>query len=186
MALTYSKPMALGTQAPSFQLPDTISGQMRSLEQVQGQDITVVMFICNHCPFVQHVEHELAALAKEYQAKGVAFVAISSNDVSTYPQDAPEQMKQRAEAVGYSFPYLYDESQAVAKAYGAECTPEFFAFQKLNCIYHGRLDDSSPSRGEVSGRDLRAALDAALAGQPPVEPQYSSMGCNIKWKEEHK
>jgi thiol-disulfide isomerase/thioredoxin len=185
MTLTYSHTMAIGTKAPTFQLPDAVSGKQLSLGELQSDQATVIMFICNHCPYVKHVEHELAELAKEYQIKGVAFVAISSNDVNDYPQDAPEQMKLRAAALGYSFPYLYDESQEIAKAYQAECTPEFYVFgPKGTCVYHGRFDESSPGKGEVTGNDLRAALDAVLAGRPPLDPQYPSMGCNIKWKQD--
>lgn len=183
MTLAYSHTMPIGTKAPSFQLPDAVSGKLLSLDELKSDKVTVVMFICNHCPYVKHLEHELAKLAKEYQAKGVAFVAISSNDVNDYPQDAPEQMKLRAADLGYSFPYLYDETQEIAKAYQAECTPEFYVFgSDLTCLYHGCFDKSRPNNGEASGEHLRAALDAALAGRPPLEPQYPSMGCNIKWK----
>lgn len=185
MALTYSHTMPIGTKAPPFQLLDVVSARVLSLDGLKSEVATVVMFICNHCPYVKHVERELAQLAKEYQAKNVAFVAISSNDVNDYPQDAPEQMKLRAAELGYSFPYLYDESQEVAKTYQAECTPEFYVFDaELACVYHGRFDESSPGKGEASGSDLRAALDAVLAGEPPLDPQYPSMGCNIKWKSE--
>lgn len=183
MTLTYSRSMPIGVAARSFELPDVVSGKLLSLDELKSDKATVIMFICNHCPYVKHVEHELAKLAKEYQAKGVAFIAISSNDVNEYPEDAPEQMKERAAALGYSFPYLYDESQKVARLYQAECTPEFFVFGRgFTCEYHGRFDDSSPGKGEATGKDLRAALDVALVCGVPVDPQYPSIGCNIKWK----
>lgn len=183
MALTYSQPMAVGTKAPSFQLPDTISGKMLSLEDVASPKGTVVMFICNHCPYVKHINHKLAEMAKEYTAKGMSFVAISANDVANYPQDGPEHMKEHAAKMDYCFPYLYDESQQVAKSYDAQCTPEFYVFDKaLQCVYHGRFDDSSPGKpNPVTGNDLRAALDATLVGKPAPDA-YPSMGCNIKWR----
>lgn len=174
----------LGTTAPNFDLPDTISGENIKLNELASDKATVVMFICNHCPYVIHINEELVRLAKEYQAKGVAFVAISSNDVVNYPQDSPEKMKEHAEAEGYPFPYLYDETQEVAKAYDAACTPDFYIFdgdQKLS--YRGRLDASKPNMSiPLTGEDLRAALDAVLAREPVAEKQYPSAGCNIKWK----
>lgn len=183
MVLTYSQAMQKGTIAPDFTLPDTVSGKPFSLSSLQNKPATVIMFMCNHCPYVKHIQEEIVNLAKEYQKKEVAFVAISSNDIEEYPQDAPNMMKQNAEAFGYTFPYLYDESQAVAKAYGVECTPEFLLFdQALKSVYHGRFDDATPGKPTpVTGKDLRAALDAVLAGRP-VEAEFPSMGCNIKWK----
>lgn len=183
MALTYSQPMARGTQAPDFTLLDTVSNKMLSLDTLQSKQATVIMFICNHCPFVRHIEIELAKVAKQYQSKGVSFVAISANDIQEYPEDAPQEMQKRALELGYSFPYLYDESQEVAKNYNAMCTPEFYVFDaQLRCAYHGRLDDSTPGKNiPVTGKDLRAAIDAVLAGKT-VEEQHPSMGCNIKWK----
>ena len=183
MALTYSQTMKKGTLAPDFTLPDAVSGQRFSLSSVKNKPATVIMFICNHCPYVKHIQEGIVKLAKEYQKKDVAFIAISANDIEEYPQDAPDFMKQNAETLGYTFPYLYDESQAIAKAYGAECTPEFFVFDHtLKCGYHGRFDDATPGKSTaVTGNDLRAALDAILAGKP-VEVEHASMGCNIKWK----
>jgi len=176
--------LALGTEAPPFVLPDTISDQNISLEQLsQGKKATVVMFICNHCPFVIHVNSELVKMAKDYQEKDVAFVAISSNDVKNYPQDAPDKMKEHAASEGYPFPYLYDESQNVARAYDAACTPDFYVFdEKLKLTYRGRLDSSRPGNDEpLNGSDLRAAIDATIQGQNPNSTQYPSAGCNIKW-----
>lgn len=183
MALTYSQPMSVGTKAPDFKLPDTVSKKIFSLDMLQSKHATVVMFICNHCPFVRHIQTELTKVAKEYQSKGVSFIAISANDAQEYPDDAPEQMQKCALALGYSFPYLYDESQEVAKSYNAMCTPEFYVFdQDLCCAYHGRFDDSTPGKNiPVTGKDLRAALDAVLS-KKTVFKQYPSMGCNIKWK----
>jgi hypothetical protein len=142
------------------------------------------MFICNHCPFVKHVNEGLVQLAEDYMTKGVSFVAISSNDVQNYPEDSPEKMAMTARALGYPFPYLYDESQAVAKAYDAACTPDFYVFdEKLRCAYRGQLDDSRPKNGKpITGADIRAALDALLSGKTPSPDQKPSMGCNIKWK----
>lgn len=184
MARTESNMLELGTNAPGFNLPDTISDQMVSFSSVKSDKATVVMFICNHCPYVIFVNEELVNLAKEYEAKGVAFVAISSNDVDNYPQDAPDKMKLHAAEVGYPFPYLYDETQEVAKAYDAACTPDFYVFdgnEKL--VYRGQLDGARPHLDvPVTGQDLRAALDAVLTNQPVNDFQRPSMGCNIKWK----
>lgn len=184
MALTPSSMMPLGTKAPAFDLPDVISGRQVSLSDARGAKGTVVMFICAHCPYVIHVESEIARMAEEYQNKGVDFVAISSNDVAKYPDDGPEKLREQAARVGFGFPYLFDESQAVAKAYQAECTPDFFVFDENDqCVYRGRMDEATPGNGKpVDGRDLRAALDALVAGSPLPEEQYPSMGCNIKWK----
>jgi thiol-disulfide isomerase/thioredoxin len=155
-----------------------------ALQAVKSDMATVIMFICNHCPYVKHVSHELANLAKDYQAKGISFIAISSNDVETHPDDAPDKMKQTAHDWGLSFPYLYDETQEVAKAYQAACTPDFYIFDaELRCVYRGQLDDSRPNTDiPVTGKDLRAALDAILADEPVNPEQKPSMGCNIKWK----
>tara|TARA_B100001778_G_C18321534_1_gene508903 strand:+ start:85 stop:618 length:534 start_codon:yes stop_codon:yes gene_type:complete len=176
--------LPLGTPAPDFKLFDTISGEILSLDYLKSDKATVIMFICNHCPFVKHVDKGIVSLAKDYQAKGVSFVAISSNDVENYPQDSPELMKEEAEKVGYTFPYLYDETQAVAKAYDAACTPDFYVFDAdLKCAYRGQLDDSRPGNGKpVTGKDLRAALDEILSGKAVSAPQIPSLGCNIKWR----
>ncbi|EGG98149.1 PPO candidate 1 [gamma proteobacterium IMCC2047] len=184
MARTESNMLALGTQAPSFELPDTVSGNTLTLQQLRGERATVIMFICNHCPFVIHVQHELCKLAQDYQPKGVNFIAISANDVDTYPQDAPANMAVFAAQNGFNFPYLYDESQRIAKAYDAACTPDFYLFDaNLRCIYRGQLDDSRPGNGiPVNGLDLRRAINALLAGKPIDQNQKPSLGCNIKWK----
>ena len=184
MAFAESNMLPLGSEAPPFALPDTISGKTVRLEDIASDKATVVMFICNHCPYVIHVNDEIVRVANDYIAKGIAFVAISSNDVVNYPQDGPEEMKKQAQKLKYPFPYLYDESQNVARAFDAACTPDFYVFDKdLKLVYRGRLDDSRPSSGTpLTGRDLRAALDAVLNGQAVAEKQYPSGGCNIKWK----
>lgn len=184
MALTESNMLSLGTKAPDFTLPDTVSGKVVSLSDIRSVKATVVMFLCNHCPYVIHVNPEIVRLAKDYQEKGVRFVAISSNDAAKYPQDGPEEMEKHARKVGYPFPYLYDESQEVARAYDAACTPDFYVFdENLALVYRGRLDASRPNSGvPLTGEDLRAALDAVLAGEAVPEKQYPSAGCNIKWK----
>lgn len=184
MALTESNMLPLGTTAPDFELPDTVSGKMLHLSALKSDVATVIMFLCNHCPYVVHVNEQLVQLAKDYQAKGVAFVAISSNDAVKYPADAPDKMHTHALEVGYPFPYLYDESQAVARAYDAACTPDLYVFdENLRLAYRGQLDDSRPNSGKpVTGKDLRAALDAVLAGEPITTLQRPSAGCNIKWK----
>jgi peroxiredoxin len=183
MAATPSTMIDLHTPAPDFELPDT-DGAMVTLASFAGAKVLVVMFICNHCPFVIHIREQLAQLARDYQAKGVAFAAINANDVANYPDDSPAKMAVEKRTAGYSFPYLFDESQAVAKAYGAACTPDFFVFdENRNLAYRGQLDDSRPYTDiPVTGGDLRAALDALLAGQPVPDKQRPSMGCNIKWK----
>lgn len=175
--------MPLGTELPSFSLPDP-SGKLHSDKDLAGSRAYLVMFICNHCPFVVLVADELAKLGRDYQDKGVGIVAISANDVENYPQDAPDKMAEEAAARGYTFPYLYDESQEVAKAYQAACTPDFFLFDgDKKLVYRGRLDGARPGNEvEVTGADLRAALDAVLAGEPVGEQQLPSIGCNIKWK----
>jgi len=184
MARTLSNMLPLGTIAPGFELPDTVSGNTLNLNDLKSDKATVVMFLCNHCPFVIHVNNQLVKLAMEYQEKGVSFVGISSNDVENYPQDGPNKMKTHASEVGYTFPYLYDKSQDVAKAYDAACTPDFYVFDKnMELVYRGQMDGSRPGSGiPVTGEDLRKALDAVLAGQPAPSIQKPSMGCNIKWK----
>lgn len=184
MALTSSSMLALGTQAPDFKLLDTISGKFYSLKDSQGSKAIVIMFICNHCPYVKHVMHELVKLANDYQAKGISFVAISANDVIAYPEDAPEKMAQLAKQLGFTFPYLYDETQKTAKAYHATCTPDFFVYDKnFLCVYRGQLDGSRPgNKITVSGKDIRSALDNILLDKPVNPHQIPSMGCNIKWK----
>lgn len=184
MALTPSNMMPLGTPAPEFCLPDTVSGQEVCLKDVRGEIATVVMFICNHCPFVKHIQDELVRLGQEYPARGVSLVAVSSNDAVQYPEDSPENMKALAVSLGYAFPYLYDETQQVARLYDAACTPDIYVFdQALECAYRGQLDDSRPGNDiPVSGETLRLALDALLAGQSVDPEQKPSVGCNIKWK----
>ena len=184
MAATPSTMMPLGTRAPEFSLPDTISGKTLSLSELKGKNATLVIFICNHCPYVLHINEELVRIARKYQPNGVSIIAISSNDVVNYPQDGPELMKEQAENVGYTFPYLYDESQDVARAYDAACTPDPFLFDaELKCVYRGQLDSSRPKNDiPVTGEDLRNALDAVLAGEPVPMDQVPSIGCNIKWK----
>lgn len=184
MAETPSTMLPLGTVAPSFNLTDTVSGESLSLQNLKSPVGTVIMFICNHCPFVKHVNSQLVSLAADYQPKDVSFIAISSNDVEYYPQDSPARMKETAEMLGYSFPYLYDESQQVARDYQAACTPDFYLFDAdLKLVYRGQLDSSRPGNGiPVTGEDLRNALDCILAGQPITGDQLPSIGCNIKWK----
>lgn len=184
MARTESNMLDLGTVAPEFHLPDTVSGKMMRFADVKSDVATVVMFICNHCPYVLYVNDEIVRLAKDYQAKGVAFVAISSNDVVNYPQDAPDKMTLQATEVGYTFPYLYDESQEVARAYDAACTPDFYVFNgQSELVYRGQLDAARPHLDTpVNGEDLRAALDALLNGTSINPLQKPSMGCGIKWK----
>jgi peroxiredoxin len=181
MAAVESQMLPLGTAAPEFSLPDP-AGVLHGL--AEGAPAHLVMFICNHCPFVVHVQGELARLGRDYGPRGVDLVAISSNDVGTHPQDGPGHMARFAAENGFSFPYLYDETQAVAKAYRAACTPDFFLFDgDRRLVYRGQLDDARPgSPAPVTGRDLRAALDAVLAGKPVSAEQRASMGCNIKWK----
>lgn len=183
MVLTPSTMLPLGKQAPDFSLPN-VDGKTVSLANFKGAPALLVVFMCNHCPYVKHVADGLAQLARDYQAKGAAVVGISSNDVSSHPADSPEQMVAEAEARGYTFPYLYDENQAVAKAYRAACTPDFYVFDKdQELAYRGQMDSSRPNSGiPVTGGDLRAALDAVLAGKPVSADQKPSIGCNIKWK----
>lgn len=184
MSLTLSSMMDLGAKAPDFTLLNTITGKQASLSELKSDIATVVVFICNHCPYVHHVNPKLVEVAKTYQAKGVRFIAISSNDIENYPQDSPENMTKVAAKEGYPFPYLYDATQEVAKAYKAECTPDFYVFDKnMECAYRGRFDESRPGMGQPTGKDLCEALDAMLAGKPVSSDQKPSMGCNIKWKQ---
>ena len=175
--------MPLGTSAPDFALPDTDGTTVRRDDFARAPAL-LVMFICNHCPYVQHVRPELARLGREYRDRGVGVVAISSNDIERYPDDSPERMKEEKEAAGYTFPYLFDETQEVARAYGAACTPDFFLFDaSRKLVYRGQLDDSRPGNDKpVTGRDLRAALDAVLAREPVPAEQRPSIGCSIKWR----
>ena len=174
--------LPLGTAAPDFRLPDT-GGKTVSLADFKGKPL-VVAFICNHCPYVKHLRAGLAQFARDYQPKGVAIVGINSNDAANYPDDSPAKMKDEAKSAGYLFPYLYDESQAVAKAYRAACTPDFYLFEKNHrLVYRGQFDDSRPGNGlPITGKDVRAALDAVLSGKPDSSNQKASIGCNIKWK----
>lgn len=184
MVLTPSFMIPLGTKAPDFKLPDTVSGKVLTLNEMKSDIATVIMFICNHCPFVQHIQHKLAEVSDRYRKKGIRFIAINSNDIESYPEDDPIHMKQIAEEKAYSFPYLFDESQEVARAYHAQCTPDFFIFDKdLKCVYRGRFDDSTPGRKvPITGKDLTNALDAILSGKAVEPDQKPSQGCNIKWK----
>ncbi|MEX1062828.1 MAG: thioredoxin family protein [Balneolaceae bacterium] len=176
--------LELGTKAPDFSLPDSISSRQYTLSEFEGNAALLVMFICNHCPYVKHIRDGLIDYATTYMPKGVGVVAISSNDVNDYPEDSPEKMKEEAEKYGYPFPYLYDETQEVARAYRAACTPDFFLFdEKLRLAYRGQFDDSKPKNDKpVTGRDLREATDRVLAGEKVQGGQRPSIGCNIKWK----
>ncbi len=184
MSYVESNMLPLGSEAPPFVLPDTVSGDTIRLQDIAGEKATVVMFICNHCPYVIHVNEEIVRVANDYSSKGVSFVAISSNDAKNYPQDGPDEMKIHAANENYPFPYLYDESQHVARAYDAACTPDFYVFDKdLKLTYRGRIDDSRPNSGKpLTGKDLREAIDAMVQGEAVSEKQYPSGGCNIKWK----
>lgn len=174
----------LGSPAPAFTLMDVVAQQDRSLDDVRGRLATVVMFICNHCPYVKHVNSELIAVARDYGDRGVGFVAINANDADQYPDDSPDRMAEVAAELGYPFPYLHDQTQEVARAYGAACTPDLFVYDAdLTLAYRGRLDASTPGNFEpLTGADLRAALDALLAGRPVATEQIPSMGCSIKWR----
>ena len=180
--------VALGTPAPHFKLPEPATGRTVALDDLKASPALLVMFICNHCPFVKHVRDELARLGRDYQNKGLAIVAINSNDVANYPDDSPAKMIEESKEAGYTFPYLFDESQSVARAYDAACTPDFFLFDKSRkLVYRGQLDDSRPvtppaNAIPVTGKDLREAIDAVLAGKAVSTQQMPSMGCNIKWK----
>ena len=184
MARTPSNMVPLGFKAPDFNLYDVISGKNRPIDDLSGEKGTVIMFICNHCPFVIHIQEELVKIANDYIDKGIGFVAINSNDIENYPDDHPDKMKEVASAFNYPFPYLFDESQSVAKAYDAACTPDFYLFDAyLTCIYRGQLDDSRPQTDiPVNGKDLRMALDSLLNSKPIDVNQKPSLGCNIKWK----
>jgi peroxiredoxin len=184
MARTESTMLPLRSTAPDFELPDVTTGQLVSLSKFVGAKALLVMFMCEHCPFVKHVQDELARLGHDYVPQGVGIVAISANDVSNYPQDAPEHLKAMAQHLNLNYPILYDETQTVAKSYQAACTPDFFLFDADHrLIYRGQLDDSRPGNDKpVTGKDLRAAIDAALAGAPTIADQKPSIGCNIKWK----
>ncbi len=183
MARTPSTMLPLGTPLPKFELPDTVSGRRVATSEFAGRPL-VVAFICNHCPFVKHIRSGLVALAEYCRSESVALVAISSNDAENYPEDAPDKMAEEARSAGYPFPYLYDESQAVARAFQAACTPDFYLFGPDGAlVYRGQLDDSRPGNGvPVTGRDLRAAIAAVLAGRAPEAEQKPSVGCSIKWK----
>ena len=183
MVKTASTMLSLGTSAPDFSLPN-IDGSTVSLSEFADKPGLLVIFMCNHCPFVIHLRDELARFANEYQERGLSIVGISSNDVATHPDDSPEKMTEEAKSAGYTFPYLYDENQDVAKSYQAACTPDFFLFDSnQELVYRGQFDDSRPESGiPVTGADMRAACDAVLAGQPASEEQKPSIGCNIKWK----
>jgi len=176
--------LPLGTPAPPFSLPDVVSGTLYSLNSFAGKAALLVMFICRHCPYVEHVEQELAKLGKDYAGIGLGIIGISSNDPVGYPDDAPPRLKEMAERLGFTFPFCFDESQDVAKAYRAACTPDFYLFDRdRRLVYRGQLDDSRPGGNKpVTGRDLRAAIDAALAGKPVDSNQKASIGCSIKWK----
>ncbi len=185
MVMTESTMLALGTQAPGFSLPDVVSDKNVSLTDLSGSKALLVIFMCNHCPFVVHIAKGLAQFGRDYQDRGLAIVGINSNDVANYPADAPDKMKQEVEVRCYTFPYLYDESQEVAKAYTAACTPDFFLFdENQQLVYRGQFDESRPESGKpVTGLDLRHACDAVLAGQSVTSDQKPSIGCNIKWIE---
>lgn len=176
--------LPLGTTAPSFILPDVATGKMYSLDAFHGKDALLVMFICRHCPYVKHVEQEIAKIGKDYQDKKLGIIAISSNDPATYPDDAPDQLKEMAKRLDFRFPFCFDEQQEIAKAYKAACTPDFYLFDaQRKLVYRGQLDDSRPGNNKpVTGRDLRVAIDAVLAGKPVGSSQKPSIGCSIKWK----
>lgn len=185
MALTESTMiLELGTEAPDFALPDVVTGKTVRRDDFRGQKGLLVMFICTHCPYVKHVEKGLAALGMDYDGEPVSIVAISSNDAKNFPEDSPAGLKRQAETMGFRFPYLYDETQAVARAYKAACTPDIFLFDAgLRLVYRGQFDSSRPGNGvPVTGEDLRAAIDAVIEGKPPLQDQRPSIGCNIKWK----
>ncbi len=184
MSLTYSKMLPLGTPAPAFSLPDIVSGQTITLDVFSEQPGFLVMFICNHCPYVVHIRDALAKIGEDYGEKGIGIVAISSNDAKNYPDDAPEKLKAMAESLKFNFPFCYDETQEVAKTYRAVCTPDFFLFDKeQRLVYRGQLDDSRPGNNKpVDGASLRAAIGAVLTGQVVAVKQKPSVGCSIKWK----
>ncbi len=183
MVAVHTLAIPLGFKAPDFALPEPLTGKTRTLDELKGEKGTVVVFMCNHCPYVKHIIDKLVEVAREYIPRGIAFIAVNSNDVDNYPEDAPDKMARWAREKGFPFPYLYDETQQVAKAYRAMCTPDFDVFDAdLRCVYRGRFDASTPGNNQpVTGEDLRRALDALLEGRI-VEPQHPSIGCNIKWK----
>jgi peroxiredoxin len=183
MSRTPSNMLPLGTKAPDFKLLDTVTEKMMDLEGLQGEKGTVILFICNHCPFVKHINSAICKVAREYQVKGITFIAISSNDIVNYPQDSPHLMNLTAQKEGYPFPYLYDPTQEVARNFDAACTPDFYVFDAaLKLVYRGQFDDSRPGNGiAVTGNDLKNALDALLVGRPISLLQKPSIGCNIKW-----
>jgi len=184
MALTPSNMLKLGTKAPNFSLIDVTSDQRFQLDDLKGSSATLIMFICNHCPFVKHINEALSKIGNDYENKGVGIIAIASNDAEKYPEDAPPKLAEQAREYGFNFPYLFDDTQTVAKAFDAACTPDFFVFDKnLKLRYRGQLDDSRPGNDlAVTGADLRSALDALLNGDPVSTEQKPSIGCNIKWK----
>lgn len=184
MALTESTHLPIGTPAPNFHIRDVVSDNYYSLDDLASTQATVIMFICNHCPYVIHVNQEIIRIANDYRSKGVSFIAISSNDVENYPDDAPDKMRIVAKVLKYPFPYLYDKYQEVAKAYDAACTPDFYVFDgNRNLVYRGRLDQSRPGNAiDCDGAELRAAIDNTLSGNEPLANQYPSAGCGIKWK----
>ena len=184
MSLTPSTMLALGTPAPNFKLPNITSGNMVSLDDFKGKKALLVMFICRHCPYVQHVEEEIAKIGQDYQNKDIGIISISANDINLYPQDSPENLREMAQELNLDFPYLYDKSQEIAKAYTAACTPDFFLFDKdRKLVYRGQLDDSRPGNNlPVTGKDLRDVIDAILEDKPINPNQKPSIGCNIKWK----
>lgn len=184
MSRTESTMLPLGTPAPAFELNDVISGKRISLGEYSREDALLIMFICRHCPYVRHVQKQLAQLGLDYQDKNVAIIAISSNDANAYPDDAPESLREMAQQLNFRFPFCYDETQDVARAYGAVCTPDFFLFdRRRELAYRGRLDGSRPrSTDPVTGDELRAAIDALLSQQPVNPEQRPSLGCNIKWR----
>jgi peroxiredoxin len=185
MALTESTMrLGLGIIAPDFALPDVVTGKAVRRDDFRGKKALLIMFICTHCPYVKHIERALAKLGADYDGESIGIVAISSNDAVNYPDDAPAGLKRQAQTLGFRFPYLFDETQSMARAYHAACTPDFFLFDgEFKLVYRGEFDRSRPGNGiPVTGEDLRAAIDAALAGKPPIEDQRPSIGCNIKWK----
>jgi thiol-disulfide isomerase/thioredoxin len=184
MVHTFSKMLQLGTTAPNFTLSEVVSGEIKSLDQLKSDKATVLMFISNHCPYVKHYNSELARISSDYIPKGISFIAISSNDTDAFPDDSPAKLKEQALTFGFKFPYLFDQTQQVAKVYQAACTPDFFVFDgNMKLIYRGQLDSSRPKNNEpVTGNDLRNVLEAILKGLPVAETQTPSSGCNIKWK----
>lgn len=183
MALMHSTMMPLGTKAPNFSLLDTTTNKEVGLNELKSDVATVILFICNHCPYVHHINSKLVEIANHYQSLGIKFIAISSNNVNTHPQDGPEEMTKTAQKEAYPFPYLYDETQEVAKAYQAECTPDIFVFDKdLKCVYRGRFDETRPNMGVATGKDLSDALESIVKDKQVSNEQHPSMGCGIKWK----